>query len=162
MFVQVAELSAQALVAYHLANGGVSRYKKFAYFLEALVPAHAPGLQELRQVFAQRGLAHLFDGGIYGSPDTKEKILARELHTGNIRHPALYLGDSKYDHQAATAAGLDFLFLHGWSEVESWQEWLSVQKINGVSGMRELLGGVGGQGLCVWRQGLRTLGRALC
>lgn len=33
--------------------------------------------------------------------------------------PALFLGDSKYDYQAASAAGLDFVFLSGWSEVES-------------------------------------------
>lgn len=28
------EQAAQALVEYHIANGGISRYKKFAYFLD--------------------------------------------------------------------------------------------------------------------------------
>lgn len=30
----------EALVNYHLANGGVSRYKKFSYFIEEILPLH--------------------------------------------------------------------------------------------------------------------------
>lgn len=172
------EAAAQAMVDYHVANGGVSRYLKFAYFLEHIVPEYAaggsgpnldellehyanavlegllscevaPGLKELRKrtpntrwlivsggdqaelrhVFAKRGLAELFDGGIYGSPDTKDEILARELQNRTIQTPTLFLGDSKYDHQAATTAGLDFIFLSGWSEVKNWQEWARKEEI---------------------------------
>lgn len=172
------EAAAQAMVDYHVANGGVSRYLKFAYFLEHIVPEYAagrsgpnldellehyanavlegllscdvaPGLEQLRQrtpdtcwlivsggdqaelrhVFAKRGLAELFDGGIYGSPDTKDEILARELQNRTIQTPTLFLGDSKYDHQAATRAGLDFIFLSGWSEVKNWQEWARKEEI---------------------------------
>lgn len=171
------EAAAQAMVDYHVANGGVSRYLKFAHFLEQLVPEYAversgpnldellehyanavlegllscevaPGLEqlrertpntrwlivsggdqaELRHVFAKRGLAELFDGGIYGSPDTKDEILARELKSNTIQMPALFLGDSKYDYQAASTAGLDFVFLSGWSEVQDWQVW--AQKVD--------------------------------
>lgn len=172
------EPAANALVAYHTANGGISRYKKFAHFIDNLVPvlgghsrpdldqllAHyatgvrqglltcevAPALRalreatpearwlivsggdqsELREVFTARALATLFDGGIYGSPDTKDEILRRELSLGNICMPALFIGDSKYDYRAANAAGLDFVFLTGWSEVENceaWCEGLSIQ-----------------------------------
>lgn len=176
------EAAAQAMVDYHVANGGVSRYKKFAYFLEQIAPKHAsqwnpaeqppglemllqayagyvrdgllscdlaPGLEalrqqtpnaswlivsggdqaELRDVFAQRGITSWFDGGIFGSPDTKDEILARELASGNIQQPALFLGDSKYDYQAASAAGLDFVFLSGWSEVADWEEWVKVNSL---------------------------------
>lgn len=182
------EQAASALVEYHTANGGISRYKKFAHFLQSLVPVHAPdaagpdlekllavyadevlqglltceiapGLQQLRQqtresrwfivsggdqaelrdVFAQRGMADLFDGGIFGSPDTKDQILARELESGNIRQPALFLGDSKYDFQAATQAGLDFLFLHGWSEVGDWQAWVMEQGITALESLGVLV-----------------------
>jgi beta-phosphoglucomutase-like phosphatase (HAD superfamily) len=35
------QAAADAMVEYHVANGGVSRYKKFAYFLESIVPIHA-------------------------------------------------------------------------------------------------------------------------
>ena len=170
------EAAAQALVSYHVQNGGVSRYKKFAYFLEHIVKSESsgPGLDELlsqyaaqvheglmtcdiaaglaslrertssarwlivsggdqselREVFKARGIAELFDSGIFGSPDTKDEILARELHHGNIQVPALFLGDSKYDYQAATAAGLDFVFISAWSEVENWATWCSSLSLN--------------------------------
>ena len=94
---------------------------------------------ELRDVFAQRGIADWFDGGIFGSPDNKDEILARELHARNIRQPALFLGDSKYDHQAATAAGLDFVFLSGWSEVAGWQAWCSREGITSKHNILELM-----------------------
>lgn len=173
------EQAAQALVEYHVANGGVSRYKKFAYFLNTLAPQHAaeisgPTLEELldayashvleglltcdiakgihelrknnpntnwlivsggdqaelRHVFTERGLAEYFDGGIFGSPDTKDEILEREINNGNIQQPALFFGDSKYDYQAANGAGLDFVFLTGWTEVEGWGKWCDSKKID--------------------------------
>ncbi|MCT0224369.1 HAD family hydrolase [Synechococcus sp. CS-1328] len=169
------EAAAAALVKHHISNGGVSRYVKFAYFLETIVPKHAPHLipeievtaleqllssyaqtvrselmncrvaegldelraatpsarwliasggdqSELRDIFNARGLSSLFDGGIMGSPDTKEVILRREIELGNIIFPALFLGDSRYDHQAATNSGLDFIFVSGWTELKGWPE----------------------------------------
>jgi phosphoglycolate phosphatase-like HAD superfamily hydrolase len=168
------ELAAQAMVDHHVAHGGVSRYKKFAHFLENIVPRRegpdldsllasyasyvkdgllscevAPGLQglrestpearwlivsggdqaELRDVFAHRGLAQLFDGGIFGSPDTKDEILQRELASSNVQHPALFLGDSKYDYQAARRAKINFVFISTWSEVVNWEEWCIAENI---------------------------------
>lgn len=76
---------------------------------------------ELREVFSERGIAELFDGGIFGSPDNKDVILARELDSQNISHPALFLGDSKYDFYAAEKAELEFLFLSDWTEVKDWK-----------------------------------------
>lgn len=160
---------AQALVDFHVQNGGISRYAKFEYFitqvlqqpfdealnqdlLERFANAVKQGLmnceiaegleqlkaqtpnanwlivsggdqQELREVFAARDLAKYFEGGIFGSPDTKDTILARELENGNITRPALFLGDSKYDYQAAKAAELDFVFLTQWTEVKDHQAW---------------------------------------
>lgn len=158
------EAAAQQLVDYHVARGGISRYKKFAWFVQNVVPGqHGPNLEqlltayatevrhglltcdiaeglvqlrektshanwlivsggdqaELRQVFAKRGLESLFDGGIFGSPDSKEIILTRELALKNIRTPALFIGDSEYDYLASKATGLDFVFLTKWSESNS-------------------------------------------
>lgn len=76
---------------------------------------------ELREVFVERGLFDLFDGGVFGSPDTKDFILKREQESLNIGKPALFLGDSKYDFQAADKVGLDFVFLTKWSEVKNWR-----------------------------------------
>lgn len=84
---------------------------------------------ELRDIFTQRGLADLFDAGIFGSPDTKDTILSRELANGNIQQPAVFFGDSKYDYHAAQNVGIDFIFLSGWSEVKDWLTFCNARSI---------------------------------
>lgn len=161
------EEAAKKLVAHHLLNGGISRYKKFEWFIQEVEPAgkaelnallesyaqfvkdgllnceiaaglfelrkrtsHANWLivsggdqDELRNVFTARGLIELFDGGIFGSPDSKDTILERELANNNIRKPAVFLGDSRYDHIASSNADLDFVFLSYWTEFENWRSY---------------------------------------
>ncbi len=75
----------------------------------------------LRQIFERRDLTQYFECGIFGGPEIKENVLAREKTNGNIEFPALFVGDSKYDHQASIGAGLDFVFLSDWTEVKDWQ-----------------------------------------
>lgn len=94
---------------------------------------------ELNEIFSKRKLSHFFDGGIYGSPDTKDEILSREIKNGNIIEPALFLGDSKYDYQAATNAGLDFIFLSDWSEVGDWLYWVTENRLNFSKDIRSLI-----------------------
>lgn len=83
--------------------------------------------QELRDVFRQRDLARYFDGGVHGSPATKEEILAAQLSRGGIAHPALFLGDSRYDAQAADHAGMAFVFVSGWTELNDWRAFVAEQ-----------------------------------
>jgi phosphoglycolate phosphatase-like HAD superfamily hydrolase len=94
---------------------------------------------ELRRVFPRRHLADLFEAGIFGGPDQKEQVLAREMLNGNIAMPALFVGDSKYDHQAASGAGLDFVFLSGWTEVKDWQEYCNLHQILVRNNISQLL-----------------------
>lgn len=175
---------AQALVDYHVANGGISRYLKFEYFLKEILQSgieeselqdllnrfanavkqglmecevavgldelkektrHANWLivsggdqAELREVFKARGLVDLFNGGIFGSPDDKDKILAREKLSKSIDGNALFLGDSKYDFLAANKAGLDFLFLSDWTEVKDWQAWANENNIKSFPSIHSL------------------------
>ncbi len=179
------DAAAQALVDYHVANGGVSRYKKFDYFLKSIVAdqSDGPGVDvllsryaenvregllscdvasglmelrtktnvarwlivsggdqaELREIFQLRGLANLFDGGIFGSPDTKDEILEREKVSGNIKFPAMFLGDSKYDYQASHAAGLDFIFVADWSEVKDPGQWCQENSLCEVRSISQLI-----------------------
>ncbi|MDX1347274.1 MAG: HAD-IA family hydrolase [Thiomicrorhabdus chilensis] len=176
---------AQALVDYHILNGGVSRYLKFEYFIQRIL--HQPfssglyeqllerfarevkagllkselarGIEELRQqtshvkwlivsggdqdelreVFSARGLAEWFDGGIFGSPDNKDAILKRELENYTIKSPALFLGDSKYDYEAAHRAGLDFVFLSDWTEVKDWREYVQRYRLPAATSISCLL-----------------------
>lgn len=94
--------------------------------------------RELRTIFARRSLAPLFDAGIFGGPDTKDIVLAREKANGNLQLPALFIGDSKYDYEAATRAGLDFVFLTDWTEVSDWQTFCQQNRINVAKNLQEL------------------------
>lgn len=90
---------------------------------------------ELRALFAKRGLDHLFDGGIFGSPDNKDTILARELANGHLLEPAVFFGDSLYDHQAASRARIDFVFVSQWTEFSGWKDYI---KTNGIKVIERL------------------------
>lgn len=85
--------------------------------------------QEIRALFAKRDLAKYFDGGLFGSPDNKDTVLAREIASGNLQFPALFIGDSKYDFEAANRAGLDFVFLSDWTEVADWKTYCAENNI---------------------------------
>lgn len=93
---------------------------------------------ELRDIFAQRGLAPLFDAGIFGSPDSKDVILAREIAAGVIQAPALFLGDSKYDLTASRTAGLDFVFISGWTEVVDWEAYIAQEGVSHIVRVQDL------------------------
>ena len=175
---------AQRLKDYHVMNGGISRYKKFEYFLTEILDKDlnrselgqllmgfsrevkksllacevADGLDELkakyqhsiwlivsggdqnelREVFVERGLDKYFNGGIYGSPDSKDIILEREKINKNIIGLGAFFGDSKYDQQVASQAGLDFYFISKWTEVNAWQEWLKKNKFHSFEKISDL------------------------
>lgn len=184
--------AADELVAHHVANGGISRHLKFAYFLALILPQHAPGAvpgidgpgldelltsyaqavrgglmtcavaegledlreqtpdsswcivsggeqAELREIFAARRLDHLFDGGIFGGPDSKDTILARLLANGIIRSPALFIGDSRYDYEASKRAGIDFIFATGWTETVGWEDYVAKHKLSHVKSLSDLM-----------------------
>lgn len=97
------------------------------------------GQQELRRIFARRNLAQLFEAGIFGGPDIKEDVLLREKQNGNLQFPALFVGDSKYDFEAATLAGLDFVFLSDWTEVADWQSFCEERHLRVRPSIRSLL-----------------------
>lgn len=84
---------------------------------------------ELIELFAERGIDDLFDAGIFGSPDNKDVILEREVANGNLAQPAIFFGDSRYDHEASTRAGLDFVFVSYWTELQDWQAYCRTHDI---------------------------------
>jgi len=167
------QAAAERLVKYHVERGGISRYKKFQWFIDNLnkedlaqskdqpnldnllssyaAEVHkglrncqiAEGLTELREktkdsiwlivsggdqaelreLFAERDIAQFFDGGIFGSPDSKEVIMSREREQGNIKSPAVFVGDSQYDYTAVKSVGdIDFIFVTDWSEFDEYEQ----------------------------------------
>lgn len=176
---------ANALVRFHVKNGGISRYVKFEHFLNEIVPSDArgpgldellesyaqnvqsglfecdvaPGLRELRKasgearwliasggdqnelkdVFSVRGLDDMFNGGIFGSPDTKDDILARELGEEEQSASILFVGDSRYDHVVSQKFGLDFVFVNQWTEFGDWKSYCDAKGISVVPEPASLL-----------------------
>ena len=66
---------------------------------------------ELNQVFRERNIDYIFDGGIHGSPRSKIQIFKRifEENKNDIKK-SLYIGDSKYDYLASKKAHIKFLY----------------------------------------------------
>lgn len=84
---------------------------------------------ELREIFPRRNLEGLFELGIYGGPTKKNEHLSRMIADGTIQFPALFIGDSRFDHQASTGAGLDFVFVCDWTDMPDWQTYCQQQKL---------------------------------
>lgn len=84
---------------------------------------------ELREILKLRNCEKYFEGGIYGSPEDKITIIKREIKSKNIKKPALFFGDSKYDYNVAKITKLDFIFLSKWSEVKDYKIWCNDNKI---------------------------------
>lgn len=72
---------------------------------------------ELREIFAERGLAQWFRG-IYGSPDDKFRNMQRAGLDALGPGEGLLLGDSRVDRDVAHHYGLDFIYVAYESE---WQ-----------------------------------------
>jgi phosphoglycolate phosphatase-like HAD superfamily hydrolase len=94
---------------------------------------------EIREIFKLRGLDSFFEAGIFGSPDNKDQVLNREKNNGNIQFPALFIGDSRYDYQASTQAGLDFVFLSDWTDVPDWTLFCAKNNINTFNNLAVLI-----------------------
>ena len=181
------ESHARAFLKYHKANGGQSRYVKFAHFVDKILKIHTielykplieelvleyaeivykdllvceinPALVslrkftesacwsvvsggdqlELQKLFSERDLLKFFEGGIFGSPSTKIDILRREVDSGNITYPALYIGDSQYDYLASKSVEFDFLFVSEWSEFREWRTYKSEERFYFIDSLKNI------------------------
>lgn len=94
---------------------------------------------ELREIFIKRKLFDFFNAGIFGSPDKKETILAREINAGNLLSPSVFFGDSRYDFEAAKMHELEFVFVSSWSEFEGWENYFTNENVQFVNRLSDLL-----------------------
>tara|TARA_Y100001968_G_C19436864_1_gene760223 strand:+ start:1530 stop:2198 length:669 start_codon:yes stop_codon:yes gene_type:complete len=95
--------------------------------------------KQLRSIFKQKKINHFFDGGIYGSPDSKNIILSNQLIKGSIKSPALFLGDSKLDHNVAILNGMDFIFVSAWTELKSYKDYCKKHSIKIIENVYQIL-----------------------
>jgi phosphoglycolate phosphatase-like HAD superfamily hydrolase len=70
---------------------------------------------EIQYVFKQRGLDVYFNG-IYGCPDSKEVIMSNIVKLPDMKYPAVFIGDSRYDYEIASKFNIDFIFVSKYSE----------------------------------------------
>tara|TARA_B100000700_G_C15062130_1_gene866582 strand:+ start:8210 stop:8875 length:666 start_codon:yes stop_codon:yes gene_type:complete len=117
--------------------GGLSELRKLTIESKWLV-ASGGAQEELRDIFDKRDLKKFFDGGIYGSPTSKDAIVEQQLSTGNIQLPALFIGDSRFDHIVANQFGLDFVFVSDWSEFVSLREYAESNELLSLPNIKSL------------------------
>jgi len=174
---------ADEFIQYHKNNGGISRYKKFEYFLNNIAPRidiNAKDLlkkysditlkglmdckicdcldalrkeysdskwfvvtggdeKEVKKVFNNRDMLKYFDGGIFGSPKSKDTIFRELLNNDLITLPAIYLGDSRYDYEVSKKYLIDFLFIYEWTEVKKWEDFCAEFSIEYTEKLSDLL-----------------------
>jgi phosphoglycolate phosphatase-like HAD superfamily hydrolase len=94
--------------------------------------------EEIIRLFSRKSLLKYFDVGIFGSPDSKEEIVARELKKSTGQAPALFIGDSKYDYQVAKKNNLDFIFLSDWTNFFEWKHFCEENKIEVYQKLNDL------------------------
>ena len=94
--------------------------------------------EEIIRLFSRKSLLKYFDVGIFGSPDSKEEIVARELKKPTGQAPALFIGDSKYDYQVAKRNNLDFIFLSDWTNFFEWKNFCEENEIEVYQKLNDL------------------------
>jgi phosphoglycolate phosphatase-like HAD superfamily hydrolase len=94
----------------------------------ALFVASGANQAELRAILSKRGLSPYFDG-IFGAPDSKIEILGREISIGNMSQQRLFLGDSKYDWEAAKVHDCEFMFVSEWTDFKDGESFFAQKNI---------------------------------
>jgi phosphoglycolate phosphatase-like HAD superfamily hydrolase len=84
---------------------------------------------ELREVFTKRGLSHYFQK-ILGSPTDKSDHCNRIRNNLGADSRALFIGDSRLDHQAAQNCDFDFIFLSGYTDMDDWRDYCAANRLN--------------------------------
>ena len=95
--------------------------------------------EELKHFMEDANLSPLFDGGIFGSPDTKHDIFSRLIPNAGGDAQNIYFGDSALDHIVAKDFGCDFVFVSKWSELPSWKDYVSSNNIYTIPTLMDYL-----------------------
>ena len=94
--------------------------------------------EELRFLFSDKKIDHLFDGGIFGSPKSKHEIIESHI-SGDTFLPALFLGDSLYDIETAKKYNLDFIFVSDWTDMENWESICKSYNVESIKTVSDLV-----------------------
>lgn len=114
--------------------------QRFSNYQQIMAVISGGKQSELIEVFSARNLNHYFNGGIFGSPETKQQIFQQLTAQYHIKPgEAIYFGDSVYDYVCAKEAGYDFCFVYQWTEVTQWQQWVEKEQITVIPSLAALI-----------------------
>ena len=186
--IEFGDKSAQELIKYHSERGGISRYKKFEYFIKKNFQENnsrnkkltikklaeryskivrgkleicqsnldilnyrdkskavwfivtGSDQEELKDILKHRNILTIFDGGVYGSPKSKDEIFSDLIENKKIiPAESIYFGDSKYDYLSAYKFNINFAFLSMWSEFKNIREYAKRNNIEIFNNFNEIL-----------------------
>lgn len=84
---------------------------------------------ELRWLFKEKRIDHLFNNGIFGSPRNKIEILEEIFSGFKGEEKSIFIGDSKYDFEVSKFFKIDFAFISEWSDLSDWNKFARINKI---------------------------------
>ena len=84
---------------------------------------------ELRWLFKEKRIDHLFNNGIFGSPKNKIEILEEIFSGFKGEEKSIFIGDSKYDFEVSKFFKIDFVFISEWSDLSDWTKFARINKI---------------------------------
>ena len=91
---------------------------------------------ELRWLFKEKRIDHLFNNGIFGSPKNKIEILEEIFSGFKGEEKSIFIGDSKYDFEVSKFFKIDFAFISEWSDLADWS---SFARINNIKTFKDIL-----------------------
>jgi phosphoglycolate phosphatase-like HAD superfamily hydrolase len=92
---------------------------------------------ELKAVLGHKRLLPFFDR-VLGSPTSKRDNLRALLETKPQSGKGIFFGDAQLDYEIAAEHGLDFVYVHGYSEWEGGEEFCAQRRILCVADFRQL------------------------
>ena len=91
---------------------------------------------ELRWLFKEKRIDHLFNNGIFGSPKNKIEILEEIFSGFKGEEKSIFIGDSKYDFEVSKFFKIDFAFISEWSDLADWS---SFARVNNIKTFKDIL-----------------------
>ena len=107
---------------------GVFKIKQF-FPSSKIIVVSGSDQNELRWLFKEKRIDHLFDNGIFGSPKNKIEILEEIFSEFKGEEKSIFIGDSKYDFEVSKFFKIDFAFITEWSDLADWNSFARIKKI---------------------------------
>jgi HAD superfamily hydrolase (TIGR01549 family) len=131
---QYATLCKERLLNSNLTTGIMTFLDKTVHIPKIVVSGSDQN--ELNWLFKQKGIDQYFKN-IFGSPKNKIELF-NDYFKESVNKNILFIGDAKYDFEAAKHFGFDFIFIYGYTDFIGWASYFNNQKIRVFKNFKEL------------------------